>query len=213
MVISCWNPALAAFRSSRPRRRRWAREVISSSIGGRVALQPGAPALHLQLGLQRVGDGLADLRLDREGVVELAVVGLGPDVEAVLHADQLGGHPQPVAVAPDAALDHVGDAQPLADLAQVLVLALEIEGRGAAGDLQVRHLGQAVDHLLGQPVGEIVANPLGAERHERQHRHRLVRRAGAQDRRACRRPAAADLRPRPGPRRRPCRPAAACRSG
>jgi hypothetical protein len=151
-------------------------------IGVRIPRYPDGPDGSVQPGLQRVGDGIGDLGLDREGVDHLAVVGLGPEMEAVPDADQLGGHPQVLALPPHAAFHHVGHAQPPADLAQVFILVLEIERRRAPGDLQVGDLGKAVDDLLGQAVGEILGLFEGAVVLERQHGHRLVRRPGAQHR-------------------------------
>ena len=52
------------------------------------------------------------------------------------------------------ALEDVLHAQRLADLAQVLVLTLEGEGRGAPGHFQFLDPGQCVEDFLGNAVGE-----------------------------------------------------------
>jgi len=49
----------------------------------------------------------------------------------------------------------VATFQLLADAAQVLALALEGEGRGAASDVQTGHLGEQVQKLLAETVGEV----------------------------------------------------------
>ncbi len=90
-------------------------------------------------------------------------------MEAVRDLDQLGGDPQPFAVAPDAAFDDVGDSEAASDLPQILVAALEVEGGGASGDLQARNLSQAVDQLFGEPVSEESGIRAVAEIRERQH--------------------------------------------
>ena len=63
------------------------------------------------LSLSARDDRLGDLVLDRENVVEVAVVALGPHVVAGRAVDQLGGDPHPAAGLADAAFEHVADAE------------------------------------------------------------------------------------------------------
>ena len=60
--------------------------------------------------------------------VEVAVVGLGPDLIAVLRADELRADAETVAAPPHAALDHVGDVESAPDVLHVGTPALELEG-------------------------------------------------------------------------------------
>jgi len=69
------------------------------------------------------------------------------------------------------------DIQLLADLAYVLVLALEVEGARTPGDFQVGHLSQAVGDLLGQAIGEVLGILAAREAGEGKDRHRLGGRA------------------------------------
>jgi hypothetical protein len=108
--------------------------------------------------------------LDGKHVVHGAIVGVRPQVKAIVDADQLRRHPDPVALPPDAAFQHVGDIERGADFPQVFVLALEAERRGAARDLQVRDLRELVQQLLGEAVGEILVLRVRTHAHERQHR-------------------------------------------
>src|SRR5262249_41394337 len=112
--------------------------------------------------------GVGDLVLDGEDVRQLAVVRLRPEVVAVGDVDQLGADPQPVAGLADAALQDGADAELFADLADVLVAALEGEGGGAGGDVQPLDPGQGADQLLGQAVAEVLVLGVGAEVAERQ---------------------------------------------
>ena len=82
--------------------------------------------------LERIHDGARDLVLDREDVLELAVVGLGPEVVAVLHVDELRGDADPVADLAHAALEHRRHAELLADLPDVHLLPLEREATRCA---------------------------------------------------------------------------------
>ncbi len=122
---------------------------------------------------QRFDDVAGDLVLDLENVLELAVVALRPEVVAVGHANQLGGDPQPAARLAHAALENRGDLELPADLADVLALALEREGRGAGCDPERLDLGQGVDDVFRDTVAEILVLRVIAHIDERQHRDGL----------------------------------------
>ena len=101
-------------------------EVVGIEMG-RAALLDRLFFLRQQLEFQRRDDGLGDLVLQREDVVQVAVVALGPEVVVARRLDQLGGDADAPARAPHAALEHVADLQLPRDLRQVDVLALERE--------------------------------------------------------------------------------------
>src|SRR5271156_2012082 len=61
-------------------------------------------------------------------------------------------------------------AERLPDAAQILVLALELEGRGAPENPQARHLGKRGRDLLGHSVGEEVLIRIMREIEEREYR-------------------------------------------
>ena len=104
------------------------------------------------------------------------VVGLRPEVEAVRHLHELRRDPHLAPRLAHAPLEQRRHVELLADDPQVLVLALELEGRRATRDPQLRDLGQDVQQLLGQAVGEVLLVLAGAHVHEGQDRDR--RRAG-----------------------------------
>ena len=84
--------------------------------------------------------------------------------------DQLGRDAQPVAGFAHGALEDVRDVQLAGNLRQLNVLAL-VRKRGAAGGhLQRRDLGEEVQQLFGQAVGEIFLILRLAHVHEGQHR-------------------------------------------
>ncbi len=89
---------------------------------------------------------------------------------------------QSLAVATYAALEQRRDAEPLRDGRGGDVLALEAEGRGAGDDLEARYATEAVEHLLGETVGEILLVRVAGEVLERQHGDgRILGRPGLAD--------------------------------
>ena len=97
------------------------------------------------------------------------VVGLRPEMEAVRRLHELRRDAHVVARLAHAPLEQRRHVELLADDAQVLVLALELERRRAARDPQLRDLGQGVEQLLGEAVGEVLLVLAGAHVHEGQH--------------------------------------------
>src|SRR5580658_7428815 len=77
--------------------------------------------------LQRAHEACGDLVLNLEHFVEILVVAPGPQVRAILCADQLCRDSQAVARPPHAAFEHIGRAEDAADCAQILVLTFELE--------------------------------------------------------------------------------------
>ncbi len=126
-------------------------KLVSLRIGSCGSYNRGADDLREQ----RITDLLGDLVLHRKHVVQFTVVGLREQVKPVAGLDELRGYPNAVAGASHRSLENVSDVEQLADFPEVLVLPLECERRGAAGDLQVRDLREQVEQLLGQAFGEI----------------------------------------------------------
>ena len=106
--------------------------------------------------LDRSGDCARDLVLQREDVLEVAVISLCPEVLTGLGRDQLGGHANSFADLPHTALDHVSDAEIAPHLLGPDGLSFVCEG-GVAGDHpkrpEARQLG---DDVFGYAVGEIL---------------------------------------------------------
>jgi len=90
-------------------------------------------------------DGTGDLVLYNEDVDQLPVVGLGPEVIALVGLDELGGDAHAVAGPAHASLQDVADAELTGDVAGIRVAPLEREGRGARRDLESGHLRQQVE--------------------------------------------------------------------
>ena len=110
-----------------------------------------------------------DLVLNREDVSHFAIVPLGPEMVAVGDVDELCGDANPPAGAPHATLEHRGDVELLTDAAEIEVLALEGEGRCPRRHAQAGQLGQGVDDLLGDAIGEILVLGVAADVGEGQH--------------------------------------------
>ena len=119
-----------------------------------------------ELRSQRLYDCGRQLVLHREDVLELAVVGLRPHVIAVRDADELREYTQAIAVPAHAPLQHRGDVQLLADLADVEVLPLEGECGGAGDHANSLHVREAIDDLLRHAVGEVLVLFVVAVVHE-----------------------------------------------
>src|SRR5260370_9618193 len=108
--------------------------------------------------------------LDREGVVQFAVVALGPTVDASCGIDELRRDTEATAAPLDAALQDVACVKLPPDLADIDRLALVLEGGIARDDRELgepRHLGCDV---LGHAIAEIVLLRVAAEIDEGQHR-------------------------------------------
>ena len=69
-------------------------------------------------------NGLRHFLLYREDVLQHAVVALGPDVVAGKRVNKLASHTNPIRRLPDAALQHIADAEFAADLPDIGRLAL-----------------------------------------------------------------------------------------
>ncbi len=85
-------------------------ELVGARVGGRLALEPAA-LIGRQLGLERARDVERDLRLDREDVGELAVVGLRPEVPVGCGVDELGDDPHAASGASDTAIHERADSE------------------------------------------------------------------------------------------------------
>ena len=132
---------------------------------GRACLRRRAEQRDLEL-LDHVG---RDLVLDREDVVELAVVGLRPQVRVGAGLDQLRRDPYRVARLAHRAFQHVRHVQRARDLRDSDLLALERERRGARRHLQLRNLRQQVQQFLRDTVGEVLLVLPRRHVHEWQH--------------------------------------------
>ena len=157
---ACSRRSARAGTARRPRGRRAStRARRASRLGRERELDPGR-------------DGARHLALQREHVLQVALVALGPELRLVAGLDQLGGDADPAGVVADAALDDVVHAQVAPDRGDVAARALVPHRRGArdhrqALGLQASELG---DHLLGQPFAEVLLLGVAAQVLERQHR-------------------------------------------
>src|SRR5262249_17555145 len=123
-------------------------EIFRIRLGAAAAPLLGNPALpRQQLDLERSDYGAGDLILHCKDLGDVAIKGLGPEMEAVRDLDQLRGDTHPRARGPNASLEDVGHRELSADLAKVIPAALERERRGAPRNLQPLELGERVENL------------------------------------------------------------------
>ena len=153
----------------------------------------------LDAAAQRRDDRRRHLVLDRENVLELAVVALGPDMRLGLAVDQLHGDAHAVAGLAHASLDHVVDAEFARDVLRLHRLALVGEDGVARDDQEVAEARQLGDDVFGQPVGEELLLRVAAHVGEGQHgdrRHARGRLPAARSQRAALRAASPSVRAR-----------------
>ncbi len=98
---------------------------------GHVAVQQGD--------FQRGGDVGGDVGFQMKHVAGGAVVGVRPDGEAGAGVDQVGGDADGVAGWAAGALEHGGDVQLAADIADVRRAGAEREAGGSGGDPVLHH--------------------------------------------------------------------------
>ena len=154
-----------------------------------------APELRrLDLRLDRGGDALGDAVLELEDVPGRPVEGLRPEMRAGHGVDQLGGDPQPLAGAPQAAPQHVPRAEFLRHLVGRPVAQREGRGRQHGDRPEAPERG---DDVLRHAVGKIGVAGRPSQHLEGQHGE--PRRLGA---RVCRSGPIVPHEPVPDPRHR-----------
>ena len=87
-----------------------------------------------QLDLKRASQARDHFVLELEKVHDVFLESIRPEMRAGFCVDELGVDPHPVGVALHGAFEHVANAEFLADLLGVKVLAFEGEGRVAGDD-------------------------------------------------------------------------------
>ena len=115
---------------------------------------------------------MCDVVLHREDVLQLAVVGLRPQVRVGRRLNELRGDSNVLAGLAHAAFEDGRHVELLRDRRDVHILALEVERRGAGHHPQAADLRQHVQEFLGKTVGEVFLVLLRAQVRERQHRDR-----------------------------------------
>ncbi len=150
-------------------------EVVGLQVLGRLG---GERLLLLgrQRDAQRLRDLARDLVLDLEHVLHLAVVTLRPQREVGLRVHQLGVDAQPRAGAAQAAGEHAGRLELLADLRRRHLLVAIGEHGGTREDVQPADLRELGDDVLGDPVAQVLVLLHPAQVLEVEHRDRLLRR-------------------------------------
>jgi len=100
--------------------------IVRFDVAGFGRFQ-GGDEISSQRDLKRLGDASGDLVLDREDVLHVPLVLLGPEPIAVVDVDEPGGHPHSIAGFPHASLENRSDVELVADLPDVHRRSLELE--------------------------------------------------------------------------------------
>ena len=145
------------------------------AIGLAVGRLRGADALRLfagQLEPQRLGDLLRDVVLDRDDVLEGAIVLLAPELRAAVHVDELGLNVQVTVTLDHAPREDGADVELPADGLRIFVGVPVAERRAARLHLELRQGREPVDQRLRDAVAEIVDVGIVPRVLEREHRER-----------------------------------------
>ena len=165
------------------RRRRALVPVVAPAqvrlVGLRILRAASRPLVHdarevaaRELSAHLVDDRPRNLVLNREHVVQVAVVALGPELVAVAHVGQLHRDAQAVAGLAHRAFENRRHVEALADLGDLDRLALVLERGNARGDAHAVERAQIGDELVGDPVAEVLLVPARAHVGEGQHGNR-----------------------------------------
>src|SRR4030095_3366044 len=106
---------------------------------GHVACMPHGRKMGFgfeKLGLDRTGDPLGNLVLDRKDIRQLKIAPLRPDIAAVTRVDELRRNAQPKCGLANASVQHVTRAKLASRLQDVRLFALESKGGAGPDDAQ-----------------------------------------------------------------------------
>ena len=112
------------------------------------------------------------LALEHEDILRVALVLFHPDVALSLHLDELRRDSGAIADSSKARLEQIADAELPPDLVGSLRCVLVVHRRRARDDPQSRRVDAAEDgdHLLGQPVAEVLLFGIAGQVLKRQNR-------------------------------------------
>ena len=133
-----------------------AQKIVIGLPGGRRFQQGPIDFSTVHMGHENRDNRTRHLVLDRENVVKLAVVSVGPPVGAGRGLDELRRDADALAAPPNAPLKQVACTQLPPDLPEIDRLALVLEGGIAPDDDKLGESRQLGCNVLGNAVAEIV---------------------------------------------------------
>lgn len=119
--------------------------------------------------LHGFGNGLRQVQGQGKGLVEVAIVTLGPDVRVGGSVDELHGHVHAFGGALDGAFEDAVDAQLASDVGKRTLYAFVLHGGGAGDDAERGVLSQHGDDFVGHAIGEVVLRRVTGEIRQRNH--------------------------------------------
>src|SRR6516165_8047348 len=143
-------------------------------IGGEVVGGFGEDAVPLEAGeLDRCCccDAPSNVLLHAKDVLDLGVVGLGPNVPPRCGLAQLGIDANTVASAANAAINQIARVEQAADLGGRQVPALELKARRLGDDEQVREAAERGNDVLSDAVAEVILARVAGQILKGQYRH------------------------------------------
>ena len=148
--------------------------VVGIEVAAR-RLVDGLDDLAEQGRLQRASDRCRDLALHREHILQLAIVGLRPQLAAVGCLDQRRDDAHLIALLAYCSFEQRRHAELRPDGGSIVLLfAAELERRIAPDHLDVVHLRDRRDQFFRQTVGKIILLRIAAFVDQRQHRDGFV---------------------------------------
>ena len=142
-------------------------------IGGKAAGGLGEDALLLEareFGSGGTNDTSRYIVLHGKDILELRVVGFRPEVTPGLGIGQFDIDTNAIAGPADTALEEIARIEHAPDLGRCDIAPLELKARRFGRNQQVREAAERADHILGDPVTEVILAGITRQVLERQHR-------------------------------------------
>src|SRR5438093_2114917 len=102
------------------------------------------------------GDRTHQLILNRENVVQVAIIALRPQTIAGCRLQELRGYAEALTCSPNAAFHDITSAEHAADFLHIDSLALDCERGVPSGDQEMSESAEFGDDIFGQAIGKIL---------------------------------------------------------
>ena len=131
---------------------------------------------HVDMHRQAGRGGRRHIVLEREDILDPAIITLGPDRVFCLRLDQVDGDPQPASRAPEASREQVAHTKLVADFSQRLRMRGNRESGVPRDDHEVAETAEIGNEIGDHTLAEVEVGWISRNIFERQDRQRTVRR-------------------------------------